>query len=351
MGTALPLTLCSVLAAAALVVRGGRARAWLLLGALVVAPAILIVHVWDADQVVSLRDRPSLAAAAALAGLVAIAALAFVFARVSWAFPIAAVASVPFRVPIAVGGTSANLLLPLYLVVAAGALAWALPRITGRVEDPPERAGGLEWALAATLVLYAAQAEYSADTGRALENVVFFYIPFAVLFALMARLDWTTPPCGALRRGADRPGLRAGGDRLRRVRHPPPVPQPEGHRVQPARGLLPGQLAVLRPEHLRPVPGDRARPDRRLDALGAQRPPGRVGVTRRGVHLRRARADAVAVELRGPARRPRGAGRAALERALVARRRGGRRDRRRSPSWRSAPAAPPRTRRRAGAPT
>ena len=47
------------------------------------------------------------------------------------------------------------------------------------------------------------------------------------------------------------------GDRLRRVRDAPPVPEPEGHRLQPARGLLPRQLAVLRPEHLRALPGDR----------------------------------------------------------------------------------------------
>ena len=36
--------------------------------------------------------------------------------------------------------------------------------------------------------------------------------------------------------------------------------QPEGHRLQPVRVLLPGQLAVLRPEHLRALP--RRRDDR-----------------------------------------------------------------------------------------
>ena len=45
--------------------------------------------------------------------------------------------------------------------------------------------------LAAVLVLYAAQSAYSADDGRALENVVFFYVPFAALYVLVARIAWT----------------------------------------------------------------------------------------------------------------------------------------------------------------
>jgi O-antigen ligase len=41
------------------------------------------------------------------------------------------------------------------------------------------------------VVLYAAQAAYSADVSKALEQVVFFYIPFALLFALLRELEWT----------------------------------------------------------------------------------------------------------------------------------------------------------------
>ncbi len=53
------------------------------------------------------------------------------------------------------------------------------------------RAGPLEWALAAFLALYAVQAAYSIDFDRALENVVFFYVPFALLFVLVSRIAWT----------------------------------------------------------------------------------------------------------------------------------------------------------------
>ena len=73
--------------------------------------------------------------------------------------------------------------MPLYLVVAAGALAYAVPRLAGRERAEGGRAPGLlEWALAASLALYAIQASYSDDFGHALENVVFFYVPFALLF-------------------------------------------------------------------------------------------------------------------------------------------------------------------------
>ena len=40
-------------------------------------------------------------------------------------------------------------------------------------------------------MLYAVQSAYSSDTGKALEQVVFFYVPFALLFALLRDLDWS----------------------------------------------------------------------------------------------------------------------------------------------------------------
>lgn len=200
MGSALALTACAALAAGALVVRSDRARAWLLLAALLVAPAILLVHVADSEQVGTLRDRPALAVAAAVLGLALVAALALVFRRSPNALAIAAVAAIPFRIPISVGGQAANLLLPLYLVVAAGALAWALPRLgderSAAASEPPP-APWLERLLAISLVAYAAQSGYSSDDGRALENVVFFYVPFAALYVLLVRLDWTRRLAGA----------------------------------------------------------------------------------------------------------------------------------------------------------
>jgi O-antigen ligase len=192
MDAPVPLILAALLAAGALVAPGPRARAAAMLGALVLAPVILGFHIADSDQVQPLRDHPSLAVAGAVGAVVVLAVLALLFdRRPSW-LPVAAAATLPFRVPIASGGSTANLLVPLYLVVAAGAAAYAIPRLAGRERPEIGRApGALEWALAASVALYGIQSSYSADFGHALENVVFFYVPFALLFALVARVAWT----------------------------------------------------------------------------------------------------------------------------------------------------------------
>jgi O-antigen ligase len=192
MDAPVPLILAALLAAGALVAPAPRPRAAAMLGALVLAPVILAFHIADSDQVKPLRDHPSLAAAGAVAAVVALAVLALLFDRRPAWLPVAAAATLPFRVPIVSGGSTANLLVPLYLVVAAGAAAYALPRLAGRERPEGGRAPGLlEWALAASLALYGIQSSYSADFGHALENVVFFYVPFALLFALVARVAWT----------------------------------------------------------------------------------------------------------------------------------------------------------------
>ena len=43
----------------------------------------------------------------------------------------------------------------------------------------------------ASVVLYAVQSAYSPDFDRALSQVIFFYVPFALLFALLVRIEWT----------------------------------------------------------------------------------------------------------------------------------------------------------------
>ena len=72
------------------------------------------------------------------------------------------------------------------------------------------------------------------------------------------------------RRGR-RAGGRVRGDRLRRVLPQDAVPEPEGGRGEPVRQLLPGQLAVLRPEHLRALPGARDARASRPSSCGARR--------------------------------------------------------------------------------
>ena len=92
------------------------------------------------------------------------------------------------------GGQTSNLLIPLYLVVAAGTLAFAVPALRGTARDaepPDERGRALEMMLGIAVVLYAVQATYSTDFSKALEQVVFFYVPFLLLFALLRQVEWT----------------------------------------------------------------------------------------------------------------------------------------------------------------
>ncbi|HLM50006.1 MAG TPA: O-antigen ligase family protein, partial [Solirubrobacteraceae bacterium] len=106
-------------------------------------------------------------------------------------FPVLAVAAVPFRVPIESGGATVNLLVPLYFVIGAGALAWLVPRLgAGGAAAERDRPRAVAWALMGLVVLYAVQASYGPAFSKALEQVVFFYVPFAILFALLARVRW-----------------------------------------------------------------------------------------------------------------------------------------------------------------
>jgi hypothetical protein len=106
------------------------------------------------------------------------------------ALAVAVVLALPFRVPISMGGETAFLLVPLYLVIAAGGLAQIVALVAGTAATHERRPGALERLLAVSIVLYAVQATYTPDPSHALQNLLFFYAPFAVLFALLVALPW-----------------------------------------------------------------------------------------------------------------------------------------------------------------
>jgi O-antigen ligase len=187
----LGIVLAAVAAAATLVDRDPRRRAAWMGVSLVLAAVILVGHIENTDQFRSLTDRPLRFAALCAMGVLAVAALAILFVRRPPAFPLLVVGVLPFRVPIEAAGQTANLLVPLYLVIAAGCVAhgartWRGSRGPGAGAPRP-----LELALGAFLVLYALQATYSKDFDTALEQAVFFLIPFALLYALLREVRWT----------------------------------------------------------------------------------------------------------------------------------------------------------------
>ncbi|HWT23405.1 MAG TPA: O-antigen ligase family protein [Solirubrobacteraceae bacterium] len=181
----------AALGAAAMVAPRTSARAAAVLGALVLGPVLLVLEIWHAPQLSFARDRPLVAlGGGALAAAAVCVPLAVLFARRPWVMTLCAVAALPFRIPVEAGGETANLLVPLYLVIAAGGLAWAVPRL--RADAPAPRAPRLlEIFLAASIVLYALQSAYSSDLDKAIEQTVFFYAPFALLFVVMRDLNWS----------------------------------------------------------------------------------------------------------------------------------------------------------------
>jgi len=136
---------------------------------------------------------PGVITAGVVGALVVIAALSLLMRRRPDALPLLAIFALPFRLPISTDGRTVNLLIPLYLVVAAGTLALLLPRWLSRdAGNTPRRSPiTLEWLLLGAVVLYAVQGLYSSDHAKAAENIAFFYIPFGLLFILLRDVRWT----------------------------------------------------------------------------------------------------------------------------------------------------------------
>jgi O-antigen ligase len=186
--------------AVALLHRDSRARAAAMLGALLLAPALLLADIWHSPQLSVVHRHPAVAAAAAVIGLLLVAALAVAIRRRPPLLAYLVLIALPFRVPIAAGGSTSNLLVPLYLVVGAGALAYIVPVLFGRngaagaadgLDADAPRAGWVERLLALYIGVYAIQAIYSPDFEKALQQMVFFYVPFALLFCLLRGLRWS----------------------------------------------------------------------------------------------------------------------------------------------------------------
>jgi hypothetical protein len=130
-----------------------------------------------------------LLAGAAVVGVVAAGVGAWIVLRLPWLLALATLACVPARIPVHVGATQANLLLPLYAVVAVAAiaLAWELYG-----EEPRARELG---PLATPLALFVAwegvSLLWSKDVRQGSVELLFFVLPFGLLTVAIARLLWS----------------------------------------------------------------------------------------------------------------------------------------------------------------
>ncbi|HEY8501912.1 MAG TPA: O-antigen ligase family protein [Solirubrobacterales bacterium] len=184
----LGLAIAAAASAAAILLPPGRVRAALMLLAMVLFPVLILGDQWHTAQIVDLRHDEGRIVALLLIAVAAIGALAYLFRRWPILLPLAIVFAIPFRVPLHAGGDTANLLVPLYLVIAAAVLATALRDWDHPPPPHPPRA--LAWILASIVVLYALQALYSEDFSKGLQNVCFFFVPFTIAYRLLREVEW-----------------------------------------------------------------------------------------------------------------------------------------------------------------
>jgi putative inorganic carbon (HCO3(-)) transporter len=132
-------------------------------------------------------NRPLLAAAGVL-GLAATVAAAVVLRRWPWALALGALACAPARIPVDVGDTEANLLVPLYGVIAAGVLSFGYDLLRG--DSRTRELGPLAWPLAGFVAWSGVSILWTDDLREGAIDLLFFFLPFGLLAVCLARLPW-----------------------------------------------------------------------------------------------------------------------------------------------------------------
>jgi O-antigen ligase len=184
------LLVAAASAAASILLPAGRTRSAAMLVALILFPVLILGDQWHSHRIVELRHHEARVAVGIVVGVLLVAVLAWTFRRWPTLLPLAIIGLLPFRIPLESGGESANLLIPLYVVIAGGVLsaAFASTGPAGRGTFVPSV--WLPRALAAFVVLYALQTFYSEDFSKGLEEVCFFLVPFTLAYALLRDVDW-----------------------------------------------------------------------------------------------------------------------------------------------------------------
>ena len=127
-------------------------------------------------------------AAAVVVGAAGAVAIAALYRRWRWLIAVSALACVPARIPVHVGSTDANLLVPLYAVIAGAAvlLGWELVRGDTRTQE----LGPIAWPLALLVAWTGLSLLWTKDLHEGAVALVFFWLPFGLLAVSIARLAW-----------------------------------------------------------------------------------------------------------------------------------------------------------------
>jgi O-antigen ligase len=140
------------------------------------------------DQLRLVLHSPARVAVCALGALVLVA-LTVVFLRMPAAIPVALLVVAPVRIPVRLGGDEAFLLLPLYVVLAAGVLALAIGLARGGELRPLPLLVAAP--TAALVALVGLSLVWSVDPHEGSIRLIFFYFPFALLVAVVAQTALT----------------------------------------------------------------------------------------------------------------------------------------------------------------
>jgi O-antigen ligase len=150
--------------------------------------AVTLIPDKAVDDAGRLLSRPLTAVAVVLVAAVAAVGFALLvrltLQRPTAWFVLLALA-LPIRVPITVGGREANLLVPLYALIAVGLVAWLWGRVRGRLAADGERGTPLDLPIAAFAAFTLLSALWSSDGSQAAIKAFAFYIPFVVLYRLV----------------------------------------------------------------------------------------------------------------------------------------------------------------------
>lgn len=115
-------------------------------------------------------------------------ALAAVFRSWPWVLPVLALACVPIRVGVHLGGSSTKLLVPLYIVIAGGVVLLAWDLLAG--DDTIRELRRMSWPLALFVLWTGLSMLWTRDVHDGAVELIAFYVPFTLLAVCIARLPW-----------------------------------------------------------------------------------------------------------------------------------------------------------------
>lgn len=133
-------------------------------------------------------SRPAWAGAAVIGIIIGLVVAAFIgrlLARRPWVWFLLLGLALPVRIPISVGGTDANLLVPLYGVIVVGLFTWFFMERRGlRVW----RGTPLDLPILLFVGFSIVSLCWSSDIPQAATKITFFWIPFLIMYVLAAQL-------------------------------------------------------------------------------------------------------------------------------------------------------------------